>query len=87
MSLSEAIMSTIIILVAAIIIASAAGTTSVVNTVEVPAVEIKWQQRMVHNAINNPYIELSPDADTTDSDPDAALRQEAGVVKYTPKED
>ncbi len=87
MSLSEAIISTIVIAVAAIIIISAAGTTTVVNTVEVPEVEIKWQQRMVHNAINNPYIELSSDDNKSDSDPDYALRKEAGVVKYTPKED
>lgn len=84
-SLSEAILSAIILVVTAIIIISAAGTTTVVNTVEVPEVEIQWQQRLIHNAINNPYIELSSESNV--NDPDYALQAEAGVVQYTPKED
>lgn len=78
MSLPEAIGSTLILVVATIAIIIAANTSTIENVVEVPEVEIVWQPRYVHNAINNPYIEL------TDTDegigPDATLRADAGAV-------
>ena len=82
MSLGEAIISTIIILIAVVVIISAAKTSTVVKTTEVPDVNIVWQQRLVHNAINNPYINLSEDVNSTD--PDVNLVLEAGSVPYTP---
>lgn len=81
MSLGEAIISSIIIFITAIIVASAAQTVSVTNDVKVPEVEIVWQQRLVHNAINNPYIILSEEE--TETDPDRELVEHAGFVPYT----
>lgn len=85
MTLFEATVSAGIIFIAGMIIASAASTTTVVNKVDVPDVDISWQQRLVHNAINNPYIELA--ASQPLADPDAQLVEEAGTVPYTPVED
>lgn len=82
MSLGEAIISSIIILVTTIIVASAAQTTTVTNDVTPEEVPIVWQQRLVHNAINNPYIELSED-ENLETDPDRELVESAGFVPYT----
>lgn len=82
MSLGEAIISSIIIIVAAIVIMSSASTVSVTNDVKVPEVKIVWQQRLVHNAINNPYVALSDQE--TETDPDKMLLEQAGFVPYTP---
>lgn len=81
MSIGEAIASSGIILVTAIVVASAAQTVSVTNDVKVPQVEIVWQQRLVHNAVNNPYIELSEEKAATD--PDRELVDKAGFVPYS----
>lgn len=81
MSIGEAIISSAIIFATAIVVTSAAKTVSVTNDVDVPDVEIVWQNRLVHNAINNPYIALSEEEQS--KDPDSKLVEEAGFVPYS----
>lgn len=91
MSLFEAIVSAGIIFIAGMVIISAASKSTTVETVDVPEVPIVWQQRLVHNAINNPYIDLVPITSDKEgkevTNPDSELIEEAGSVPYIPTDE
>lgn len=60
MSTFEAIIASIVLIVAAILLTVMINTSATKTEADTPKVDIVWQSQLVHNAINNPYIDLQP---------------------------